>query len=443
MTDIKFNGEKFSETKPERFASKSTSMRTTTDQGVWVGVSDSMRHMGDTSAVRALTEIVEGSFFDLSNQEDMSKLEAFIKEKDGKIKMIGAGNAGILAFNNSAKISRNIEFFLAIDRFYDTKLPEGVLVNILAPKSEIEMFQKNNPSTKITGHHCDMVASPSADNIRMQSSIFEENPKNIGLISQGFDNGFWRVEDRGVIFFLGGRVQLPDGTWKNNNAETFKQAAIEIMSIADGRDLLVISHGLRSFTDWKRVDGNDISVPNKECMDAFTKELASRVSPMMGGEEGGHQKVYILTKNDANETILKCFQERKCDVFDLVVHGNPYHYVLKKAAELGASLEYTCEQMNLPSEFKAIGGDLKKVFPYFWDISTENINKIVNERIINIEEGKPLISASDIFEKMFKEVKQEEYSAEVSKPAKEEPKKTWEEKEKERESTSTEKSSSI
>jgi hypothetical protein len=171
-----------------------------------------------------------------------------------------------------------------------------------------------------------------------------------------------------------------------------------MMERAGGQDILVGTHGLRTFT---KSDGSNDFAPFNE----FARTVRRRM------REG--QKVAMLAQEETNNAInplnpsfIMFFREgSEIGLADLSLEntGGAYEFMLLDAIQKRVPLRFTAEQMNFIPEMLELGGDISNVDCSCWGLSTPSnldTNRILLEKARN---GIAPLNARDAFVLMKKD----------------------------------------
>ncbi|MDR1694880.1 MAG: hypothetical protein LBR70_06820 [Lactobacillaceae bacterium] len=363
----------------------------------------SSKNLGYTNSAKALAGVHEqfiefdAMIDDETKQESHNKkLAEALKTKlsednSSKINLISAGKFGVDFYNDviladdelkNFYLNNRIEFVWSSDRYYDVDLSgfsNGMA--IIMPESEIAKYKEQIGKLPIDTIGVDLVAAADGASMDASAEQFAESNIKAAEVISGFD---YKVAE-----FLGGRVQLPDGGWKENTLEVFAQEAKELLERAAGGNIVVGTHGLRTFTNGDK--SNDFGAYN-----AFVETLVD------GLAEG--QKVMLITKDlredsrvSVLQTLSKADGEIVSDKYDLEDKGSSYNFLLRDAANKNAKARVTGEQMNFPTEFLSVGGDSRNIEPAMWDLTVPSNVEAYEKIDKKTKAGEKLITAQDAY----------------------------------------------
>ena len=356
---------------------------------------------GYTASVKSLMgEIKSDNIFDLSSVNQETLIEEIVKSaQKEKIVLVGAADLALKTFNsimNNEKVKsvkNNIDLVILSDRYYNLDISNIKKATLIMPEDVINTYKKNSPDAEFTSYPADLVASPSKQEMQERSQDFQ----NLNLVvAQKIDYMF---AHGAVPFFVGGRVALPDGSFKENTAEIFAKAAKTF--VENNKKGVIVFHGLRSFT--KGDKSNDF-----EPVQAFYDTIKKYI------KDG--QEFVLLTKKlnpDNKRTSLykgisKKDNKMKQTDFDLRESQLPavdYYFMLDTAIKHKSSeLMATIEQMNFIPEALELGASPRDLKPYKWDLSISfNINAYDKLFEAFNKENKILQTQKQAFLKLVKE----------------------------------------
>ena len=209
-------------------------------------------------------------------------------------------------------------------------------LDVITQETEEKVNSVIGTGKNITTHVVDIAAYADANKIQNDAQNFEKNNqdkieklKNI-------------ISNTSSLFYLGGRGPGFEGN-KEFNTEAFKHFAQESLNKLNGQgNLVVFTHGLRTFTDINR---NNMFEPVNAMYQYIQENL----------QEG--QKAYIFSQNEIEGNkrtpILK--EITKEGINDIEIKGNPYNWSLIQAQQNGQSVYATQEQQNFPIEALSAG----------------------------------------------------------------------------------------
>ncbi|MBQ8660296.1 MAG: hypothetical protein IJ473_01795 [Alphaproteobacteria bacterium] len=353
----------------------------------YFGIIDEATFKGYSNTVKSLLEDVKDKeIIDLSLENAEEKvLEA---GKDGKISVVSAADMGIKFFEKIAEnkdVAKNINLVLSSDKFYDIEMKNIKNISLVMPEEAISQYKERNPDVKISSYPADLVASPSKKNMEERASDFARLNPITEIISNVLSGD-------AKAFFMGGRVSLPDGSFKENTKEIFAKAGSDF--VKDGKNGAIVFHGLRSFT--KGDKSNDF-----EPVNAFYDALKSGML--------NNQTIVMLTKEEVEDgkrkSIAKIFQKENGIVFindynlqDSTFPAADYYYLLNEVVKKGLDLTATVEQMNFIPEALELGADRTKFKPYKWELSVPS-NHAVYQKVFD---GKDVKTQKQAFDELVR-----------------------------------------
>lgn len=335
-----------------------------------------------------------------------SKIQCILSKSREQLKIISAGDMGINVFNSLLEggiikvMQPRIQFILSSDKFYSIPL-QMKEITLIMPSFAIKKFKEENKHVRITACPADFVATPSMDDIKAKASTFErDNTSLIGTIRSITDTA-------NTFMFVGGRVSIGNGSWKENTPEIFETAAREYMQRIKDSNGLVIFHGLRSFTNSK--NENDFSAVEK-----FYQTVKSLLT--------NGQKIIFLTKLDSGKNedgiykrmpIVKIFEKTKGQIsehtMDITVSSsaNDYYWALNEAVLAKKNMLATGEQINFISEATKIRAPLSDIIFYNWALTVEsNIETQQDIKKHYEQTGKLPFDATEAFARLLDREKQ-------------------------------------
>ena len=204
------------------------------------------------------------------------------------------------------------------------------------------------------------------------------------------------VSNTSSLFYLGGRGPGFEGN-KEFNTEAFKHFAQKSLNELNGQgNLVVFTHGLRTFTDINR---NNMFEPVNAMYQYIQENL----------QEG--QKAYIFSQNEIEGNkrtpILK--EITKEGINDIEIKGNPYNWSLIQAQQNGQSVYATQEQQNFPIEALSAGIKNTHINGIEWALQDPKIHKTLYTDVIHRDN---FTTSADIFkniakDKLYKDVMRE------------------------------------
>lgn len=197
----------------------------------FVGITNKNLHRGCTNQINILLD-------NISNKK--------IVDVDDKNFSKNIKNNSILLFiaeinlNILKKISEKIrKIIIFSDRFYDMDLSFIKDISLIMPKDVIDEYKIKNPDVAIKSYPADLVTS-------LTKTEMLKRAKNFKMLNPVFEIVSNILQNKGKAFFVGGRVSLPDGNFKENTEKIFANAGADF--VKDGKNGVVVFHGIRSFT---------------------------------------------------------------------------------------------------------------------------------------------------------------------------------------------------
>ena len=364
---------------------------------------------GYSNTVKSLLEnIKDKEIIDIGEVDSAIAVKKIIdhqKNTNEHVEIVSAGDLGLrfweeFSLTVDAKVSNYFEYNLATDKFYDmdetyvskfSDVSNLKNINIYAPEETVNEYIKKYSDKGFAfskSYISDLVSSPSKENIEVRAKDFAMlNPVAAELISTA-------LSDDGKALFMGGRVSLPDGSFKENTKEIFAKAGADF--VKDGKNGVVVFHGLRSFT---KGDGSNDFAPVEAFYDSINSGLAE------------NQTVVVLTKKATNDgkrkSLMKIWQKDNGIIFvndydlnDSKLPAVDYYFLLNEVVKNNLDLTATVEQMNFVPEALELGADRNKFKPYKWELSVPSNHAVYQK----IESGKDVRTQKQAFNK-FVEMK--------------------------------------
>ena len=360
----------------------------------YFGIIDKDNYKGYSNSLLSLMEDIVGEkiIYDINCYIDRAGAigDIIYSAKQEKVTVISVANLGIDFFKSLNM--NNVEPILISDRYYDWNMENIKEISLIMPSEAIEQYRKNNKNVYIKGYPADLVASPTKEEMLKRAEDYKKlNPEIAKTIET-------IMKDGANAFFIGGRVALQDGSWKENTPEIFEKAAD--MVLQSGKDAVVVFHGLRSFTNGKKE--NDFAPVN-----AFEKKIKENLK--------NNQKVVLLSKeiskNIQRKSVVKIFE--KYDMIhrefeERINESNfgaaEYYFLLNEAVKSGQKLVATVEQMNFIPEALTLGASPNRFAPYAWELKVDNNEKTYEKLIKEYKKnGKILLTQKQAFNKMLGE----------------------------------------
>lgn len=350
----------------------------------YFGIIDEASFKGYSNTVKSLLEDVENKeILDLSLGDVEEKILA--ESMNTKVFVLAAADMGLRFFEKIAENKKNINFVLSSDKFYDIDLKNVKSLSVIAPEEAVKEYKEKNQSVAIDGYNADLVASPKKEDMEKRAEDFVKLNPIISMISD-------ILSVNAKTFFMGGRVSLPDGSFKENTEEIFAKAGADF--VKDGKNGVVVFHGLRSFT--KGDKSNDFAPVN-----AFYNTVKNGMID--------EQTIVMLTKEETEDgkrkSIAKVFQKEngtvRIDDYNLTDSQYPaadYYFLLNEAVKRGLDLTATVEQMNFIPEALELGADRNKLEPYKWELSVPS-NHMTYQKLFD---GKDVKTQKQVFDEFTK-----------------------------------------
>ena len=351
---------------------------------VYLGIVDNAGYKGYSSTVKSLLAGVPcADIMDLSSKDAENRV--FTEAMASKITLVSAGDMGLRFFDKISKnknVLKNIDFILSSDKFYDVKLENLENFTVIAPEDAVREYKQRYGDVKVKGLYADLVASPTKNKMLESAEEFKKEnsleSSEISIILSG----------NGKAFFVGGRVSLPDGSFKENTEEIFAKAGADF--VEDGKNGVVVFHGLRSFTKGDKT--NDFAPVNafynavKENLNE--NQIVAFLTKKL--DEKGNRVPYLNTVMKRENGIIS--MERKMK--DVKSPAAEYYFLLSEVVKRNLELKATIEQMNFIPEALELGADMKKFKPYIWDLCVES-NVDVYRKVLN---GRNLKTQKQVFD---------------------------------------------
>ncbi len=349
----------------------------------YIGVVNEKEYKGYSSTVKALLENVKNKEIIDIGETSIEEAIKKISEEKYLVNVVSAADMGIKFFNELGKLKKkNISYVLSSDKFYDIELKNLNDLTVIAPEEAIEKYRVKNNKVSISGYNADLVASPTKEEMYKRANDFiAKNPVVDDFVFSALDLG-------GKVFFMGGRVSLPDGSFKENSTRVFSEAGR--MFAEDGRNGVVVFHGLRSFT--KGDKSNDFA-PVEAFYDSVKRNMKDS------------QNIILITKrldDDGNRiSTLKTLRKfdgiifsNNYDINDSEFGAADYYYLLTEAVRRKLDLTVTIEQMNFVPEALELGANREKLCPYKWELRVPS-NEATYQKVFD---GKNVRTQKQAFE---------------------------------------------
>ena len=371
----------------------------------YFGIIDEASFKGYSNTVKSLLEDVKDKeIIDIGEVGSKTAIEKIInhqKSVNNLVEIVSAADMGLNFLEEFSKVvgknPRHYEYSIATDKFFETNIDDVAAVNLFAPDEVCDQyidfygekrkakFPKNwgEKVTAFVKNTADLVASPKKADMEERAKDF----KNLNPIAEIVSNV---LSGDAKVFFMGGRVSLPDGSFKENTEEIFAKAGVDFAK--DGKNGVVVFHGLRSFT--KGDKSNDFAP-----VEAFYTSVKNVMHE--------NQTIVMLTKEEAEEgkrkSIFRIFQKENGTVYindynitDSKYGAADYYFLLNEAVKKGLDLTATVEQMNFIPEALELGADRTKLNPYKWELSVPS-NHAVYQKLFDGKDVKTQKQAFDMF----------------------------------------------
>ena len=355
-----------------------------TNQTSNLGYSNSIKSLAEENKNGKVLNFDLGNFDKSVFEEELSKAS-----KTSQTLLLTSAAFDTAFLNDISKKFPNTKIVLTSDKFYDNDLSNISKISLVMPEKAINKYKEKFPNTNITGYNAELVASPSKEDMENRANDFKKlNPTVAEEIETTLTN------NKTNVFFVGGRVSLPDGGFKENTPEIFTDIAKNI--VKSGNPTIVTFHGLRSFT--KGDNSNDFA-PYL----AFEETIKNYLQPK--------QKVIILTKeaksNNQRKSVAKVFEKNQTSYFSInesKFGAAEYYFLLNEVVKNKFILRATVEQMNFIPEALTLGADVGKFIPCIWDLHVQSNLDTYGSLFENyFKTGEPLLTQSQAFKKLLNE----------------------------------------
>ena len=360
---------------------------------------------GYSNTVKSLLENVKDKeIIDIGEVDSaiaVKKIIEYQKNTNEHIEIVSAGDIGLRFWEEFSltvdnKHGNYFEFNIATDRFYDIddtyaskflKNSSIKKINLFAPEEAVDEYIKKYSDKGLSfpkSYVSDLVASPSKKDMI-------ERATNFAILNPITENISNILSKDAKVFFMGGRVSLSDGTFKENTPEIFAKAGTDF--VKDGKNGVVVFHGLRSFT--KSDKSNDFA-PIEAFYEAVKKDIKE------------NQKIIMLTKDLTDDgkrkSVIKIWQKENGIIFindynlkESKYGAADYYFLLTEAVKRGLDLTATVEQMNFIPEALELGADRNKFKPYMWELSVPSNHAVYKK----LADGKDVKTQKQQFEKFI------------------------------------------
>ncbi|MDR1477086.1 MAG: hypothetical protein LBI17_03085 [Rickettsiales bacterium] len=349
----------------------------------------SVRYKGYTEQVKGLLDTYPAAARRVVDSDSDGSLGLRGLPEGTRVDVIAAGGFGLEFLRSkvladprfrSMRERGDIGFVFTSDKFHNIPLSGFESILMLAPERAIRRFKRENPGVSIKGLPVDLTSSPSRGAMLASADEFADGDRDAAREIEAFD---YRL-----LMLLGGRVQDEDGNWKENEPAVFAKEAGRTLRRARGANILVGTHGLRSFT---RSDGTNSFAP----IHAFVDTLRSNV------RRG--QRILLLSQKEIDRKTrapaLVEIERSGMFRYSLDGRGSPYNFILRDAAGKGAAICATAEQMTLPAELAALGADMRKLHPSYWALTVPSNVETYRSIRRKAALGMKLSGAAEVFAK--------------------------------------------
>ena len=371
------------------------------------GIINEEQFKGYSNSVKSiLNEVTDSKEVMDTNNNTIDEIKNTIANSTHTQKTIVLSSADMGArlfetLNNQQNSINNVEYVLASDKFYNLDTSKIKNLSLIMPQEAINEYSKQNSNTKIKKYPADLVAAPSKEDMQNRASDFASlNPviatKVRDLIANNADT-----------FFIGGRVSLPDGSFKENTPEIFAAAGKMVATQAQNGAIIVF-HGLRSFTRGDKT--NDFQPYN-----AFKNALEQYMPK--------NKEFLLITKNLNEDGVRKSCanlisksQDNQSDKKDITFPINEskfgaaeYYFLLNEAIKANRPLYATVEQMNFIPEAINLGAKPSDLHPYKWELSVESNIKTYEKLFYEYNKNNRILDTQvSAFKKLLSDIKSNE-----------------------------------
>jgi hypothetical protein len=327
----------------------------------------------------------------------LAKLKLKLREQHTEVMFISGAQFGMEFFNkilDDAEIkdayqTGKLKFTITSDRENKVSLEKFTNgIYAMLPQYDIDSYKGKNPSAKILGSNVDLLACESIEKLEAGANSFAEaNPVALAALEKVAPTR---------LLALGGRVQHLEGHFQENTVEAFEYAAQEELNRLNGKNGLITTHGLRSFT---KSDGSNDMAPVKAFINKMQQGLQAE------------QKLLIFTKVVAADgkgrdtKVLLLEGGNNTQVIEAQANANAYNYLIKYAVEHKLPMSVTEEQTTFPSEVvKFAGCDrgvLKTVEPIRWDITIPSTHKFYENLTNKLTEKARIVDAEEAYKMLL------------------------------------------
>ena len=323
------------------------------------------KHKGYTNSIKAFTD----NIIDSENEDYINAIrEKMLSFQGSKVAFITGGAFGLQVikeiqenFKSTPYYLANFNFVYMSDRYFPFNLSNlTVNTQMFMPSIEFEKFACVKKNITITDSP--LVACHTKGEMEKIAGNFALKNPQIAEIFR--DN---KVKN---MLFLGGRSQITDTEWIENNPKEFVRVVEEFIKeqrMKGNKTFNIATHGVRSFTHSE--NRNDFTAMNS------VEELVK--SQLQEGEKCFISTQKVLEDN-SRTPILKTFTKlnanEKVDVKGIEIVDNSYLYLLNECVKNEIETSVSVEQMNFLSEFLVLGGKKDKIKVVEWEMY-QQINK--------------------------------------------------------------------
>ncbi len=360
-------------------------------------ITNETENLGYSNSIKALAgenKAGKNINFDMGSF-DKVEFENQLKQEIAKSNVVVLTSVGFKDISVIKEVSAkypNVQIVLTSDKFYANDLEGVKKASLVMPEDAINKYRDTYRMVRFVPYNAELVASPTKADMQARGEDFQKlNPQITGEVSN-------LLKNKANVMFVGGRVSLPDGSFKENTPKVFEDTANTL--IKDGKDAVAVFHGLRSFT--KGDKSNDF-----ESVNAFYDTVKKGIKE--------NQKVVLFTKeltpDNKRKSVVKTFEKQNGSVVENNVAINEssfgaadYYFLLNEAVKNGLPLTATVEQMNFIPEALELGAKPDELTPYKWDLSVPS-NVATYDKLFKEynEKGNVLLTQKQAFSKLLKD----------------------------------------
>ena len=280
-----------------------------------------------------------------------------------------------------------LRFVYTSEQFYDVPLaPFSHGLIMLVPECAKYKYTVANPSVadKINFGIIDYMAAEPREVLEEKADAFIEANTDNGNEDKKNSMAFEFSDMEPKLFaMLGGRMKESDGSTVNNTAKEFAEFAERVAAAADGGNIVVTTHGTRSFTH-VCPKGNVIQ-DTEPFEEGFLPALRHLLAP--------GQKAFVFGKKAYGENALYILDGP--DKYLFKYNGNQHQALVRFAAQEGLKVLATGDQALAVAEHLAFGGKPENFRYDAWGINS--LEGDANARAMNskIARGLPLKDAGE------------------------------------------------